>query len=206
MSIKIQFEFEDHTLLWDVAHSMTKSVNSIKPNQFSFFDPAVEKDSVIPEMVLLSQDFKNGSILYCNAASDALLLKKIHVAAGYKAFIMKDSLSQGSLAVLTSWDCMGNLPELTEREIFIEVSLEPVLQYESETALVDRKVKEIIESNGGVIVGDSNSDSQNHEDHLHYSHQLTLKIAGTSIEKLAIELSANLNVPARWRIVDNGAF
>ncbi len=164
-SLQLTFDLEDTELLY-VAGGACKQLD-VK----SADDRFSPKEDVLVESLLTSPAFEEGSVLWCETAADALLLQKIHLAAGLEAYFLYDDYADeghAHHAVLTTW----NIYEKDLDSALGELLLLSEEEEEDWEEFVDRGAKMLQEAGfqvatwaagrgGGVIVLDESYRRQN---------------------------------------------
>lgn len=108
------------SLDWDEAQRFWTTGSGVLEGHYGRFEAmeipraqAGEATSIADRMIA-APEFKNGSMLWCDTYVEALLLVKVHRAAGYTVHLlwdMAESNDNGDLwghCVLTTWNVMGD--------------------------------------------------------------------------------------------------
>jgi len=119
MGLTLDFNFEDSYSLWVTAASSAL----FREEELGRFEPLRGTKDVYPDLLISSPEFDAGSVLWCETASDALLLEKLHRAAGHQAQRLWDTASGGSsgFVVLTTWNALSERAQLSQEEVFANV-------------------------------------------------------------------------------------
>lgn len=200
MSISLTFTLEEAEILF---YSGTAASDFRDERAVGRFVPANRSGSeeVMLELILASPQFDNGSMLWCASAGDALLLKKIHEAYGYEAYILGDQAADSEreyYTVLTSWNIYGDIADLTEdpivAELMVSGSLEPGHPGPD-------GVREWLHEQEVEILGEP--EVEDHQDHFHST--LLLKCPGTKLQLLASGLSDLTHATVGYKVVSTEA-
>lgn len=110
------------SLEWDEAQRFYTTGSSVIREQYGRFEAAMvphgqeNEATSIADRLIVAPEFASGSMLWCDTYVEALLLTKVHRAAGHTAHLLWDMAElndDGDVwghCVLTSWNVMEARP------------------------------------------------------------------------------------------------
>ena len=197
MTLSLAFDFEDAELLFHTGMSSAKFRTEEQSGRFDTGRKGSEQ--MLPEMSIASPAYDSGSLLWCATIGDALLLSKIHLAAGFETTLLVDNYADHpfeAYVVLTSWDMHENETPLGPEPVLVEV-LSHGHEGESAEVLQAGITRELSTKTEVEVLGKPTVDD--HGDHFHVT--LIAKMPGERIEEFLTEVSQSLECPLGYNIV-----
>lgn len=116
MTYTVSIDFAEAEGFYNMGCAAAPFRGGLQYGRFECHDPsadAPEEWDSVADRLIASPVFDDGSLLWCDTYVEALLLAKVHRAAGYTAYLLWDMAENppGTTAghcVLTSWDLMGD--------------------------------------------------------------------------------------------------
>lgn len=200
MTLSLTFDLEDSALLF---HTGMPSSAFREEDQTGRFDNIGKNkaESSMPELVIASPSYDDGSILWCSTATDALLLKKIHLASGYEAVILWDNYGENNsdvYVVLTSWNLNEDDLELTSDEIVAEL-VTMGDESESRNEIVEGISNHLSTYSNVERLGAPNIDD--HGDHFHIT--FVLKLPGDTLKTVVSNTASTLERSIGYAVVSD---
>lgn len=197
MTLTLEFAFEDAAMLY---HNGAPAAMLRGEAQTGRFDLAQkQEEALLPELLLAQETFDAGSLLWCATGGEALMLARLHQAAGHEAVIFVDTYAEHPFeahVVLTSWDLRENEKPLDSSPVMVEV-LTHGYEGESSEALRVSLKRRLSSCEGVEVLGEGTVDD--HGGHFHIT--FVSKMAGDRIEEVLTEVAEDFEGPLGYNII-----
>lgn len=186
MALTLTFDFEDSSLLYHTGMAAAVFRDEDQAGRFDYVGRNKPAHSM-PDMALALPEYDQGSLLWCGSAGDALLLKKIHEAAGHTALLLGDNYAEddeGVYVVLTSWDMTEAEPDLTEAPVMAELVINGDDEDDPDE-LEEQALAVLNAAESATLMGEPTLEEC--EDHFHLA--FIVRVPGTELKPLVTDVA-----------------